>query len=213
ARITENLESNQAFLLSMLESGAEAEADIAAIEQRLKDSTTAEGRAAVASGGLREKLQRFEQDLHEIVGRNLDLRSQVETMRAALSVTEAEKERVAQARQLLGDQLQQVEDALTRVREEKRQLAVTVAELRGEIDSQHEQLAAAATIEADLKGEVSTLNGQLLAASGRQDGLQREIAGLQESLDTAMRHSEMLTGEREDLRLEVAELRQRMVDM
>src|SRR3546814_6977666 len=66
AQITENLESNQAFLLSMLESGAEAEADIAAIEQRLKDNKTEEVRVAVASGGLREKLQRFEGDLHEI---------------------------------------------------------------------------------------------------------------------------------------------------
>ncbi|MGE5768259.1 MAG: peptidoglycan DD-metalloendopeptidase family protein [Bacteroidota bacterium] len=213
ARITENLESNQAFLLSMLESGAEAEADIAAIEQRLKDSRTEEGRAAVASGGLREKLQRFEQDLHEIVGRNLDLRSQVETMRTALSDTEAEKDRVAQARQLLGDQLQQVEDALTRVREEKRQLEVTVADLRGEIDRSREQLTAAASIEADLKGEVSALSGQLLAADARHDGLEREVAGLQESLDTAMRRGEVLTGDREDLRLEVAELRQRMVDM
>src|SRR3546814_10418341 len=72
AQITENLESNQAFLLSMLESGAEAEADIAAIEQRLKDNKTEEVRVAVASGGLREKLQRFEGDLHEIASRNVE---------------------------------------------------------------------------------------------------------------------------------------------
>src|SRR3546814_17169828 len=34
ARITQKLESNQAFLLSMLESGPEAKADIPAIEER-----------------------------------------------------------------------------------------------------------------------------------------------------------------------------------
>src|SRR3546814_2713956 len=78
---SERLESNQAFLLSMLESGAEAEADIAAIEQRLKDNKTEEVRVAVASGGLREKLQRFEGDLHEIASRNVELRSEVDAMR------------------------------------------------------------------------------------------------------------------------------------
>src|SRR3546814_17977859 len=66
----------------MLESGAEAEADIAAIEQRLKDSETEEGRVAVASGGLREKLQRFESDLTGIVGSNLELRPRVDSLRA-----------------------------------------------------------------------------------------------------------------------------------
>src|SRR3546814_14283523 len=47
AQITENLESNQAFLLSMLESGAEDEADIEAIEQRLKDKKPEEVHVAV----------------------------------------------------------------------------------------------------------------------------------------------------------------------
>lgn len=213
ARITQNLESNQAFLLSMLESGAQASADIAAIEKRLKDSRTEQGRAAVASGGLREKLRRFEQDLHEIVSRNLELRSQVETMRTTLSATEAEKKRVAEARQLLGDQLQQVEDSLARVQDEKRQLEMTVAELRAEIARSNEQLTAAASIEADLKREVSALNGQLRAAAVRKDGMAREIAGLTESLETAMRRGKALENDREDLRLEVAQLRQRMVDM
>src|SRR3546814_17683450 len=69
----------------MLESGAEAEADIAAIEQRLKDNKTEEVRVAVASGGLREKLQRFEGDLHEIASRNVALRSEVDAMPATLA--------------------------------------------------------------------------------------------------------------------------------
>lgn len=213
AQITQNLESNQAFLLSMLESGAEAEADIAAIERRLKDSKTEKGRATVASGGLREKLQRFENDLHAIVSRNLTLRAEVETMRSALTDSEAERGRVAQAREMLGSQLQQMQDALAQVGEEKRQLELTVAELRGEIDQSRAQLAAAASVESDLRGEVAVLGGQLQAAERSRDGLQREIAGLQESLDTAMHRGEVLQDAREDLRTEVAELRQRMVDM
>lgn len=213
AQITENLESNQAFLLSMLESGAEAEADIAAIEQRLKDNKAEERRVAVASGGLREKLQRFEDDLYEIAGRNVELRAQVETMRATLSDTVAEKDRVARAREMLGVRLQQLEDALAAVREDKRQLEVTVTELRGDIARSHEQLAAAEGIRADLTSEIATLDGQLRQAGQRRDGLEREVVGLQDSLDTAMHHSGVLQGDRENLRLEVSELHQRMVDM
>ena len=213
AQITQNLESNQAFLLSMLKSGAEAAADISAIERRLKDNRTEKDRATIASGGLREKLQRFESDLHDIVSRNLELRSQVEAMREVLSDTDADKERVAQARQQLGDRLQQIEDALSKVSEEKRQLEVTVAGLRSDIAKSREQIAAAATVESDLKGEITALDKQLAAADERRDGLERQIAGLQESLDTAVRHGDDLQNDRENLRAEVAELRQRMVDM
>jgi len=213
AQITQNLESNQAFLLSMLENGAEAEADISAIEQRLKGSETEEGRVTVASGGLREKLQRFENDLHEIVGRNVELSAQVEGMRAALTDSEAEKDRVAQAREMLGGRLQQVEDALAALREEKRQLEITVAELRGDIARSRDDLVVAGSIQADLTNELSVLGSQLTAADERRDGLQREVAGLQESLDTALYRGGALQDDRENLGLEVAELRQRMVDM
>ncbi len=213
AQITQNLESNQAFLLSMLESGAEAEADIAAIEQRLKDSKTEENRVAVASGGLRDKLQRFENDLHEIVGRNLELRAKVETMREVLSHSEAEKAQVAEAREMLGRRLQEVETALASVTDEKRQLSLTVAELRADIASSREELTAARSIQNDLKGEIEVLGGQLIDGGKRRDGLERQIAGLQESLDNAIHRGDGLQGDREDLRSEVADLRQRMVDM
>src|SRR3546814_220533 len=213
ARITQNLESNQAFLLSMLESGAEAEADIAAIEQRLKDSETEEGRVAVASGGLREKLQRFESDLHGIVGRNLELRAQVDSMRAVLSNTQAEKERVARAREMLGDHLQKVEVALAQVSGEKRQLEMTVSDLRSEITQSREALVVAGAIQKDLESEIAVLGGQLRHADQSRDGLQRQIAGLQESLDTAIHRGDTLQDNREDLSLKVAEVSQRMVDM
>src|SRR3546814_13437747 len=114
----------------MLESGAEAEADIAAIEQRLKDNKTEEVRVAVASGGLREKLQRFEGDLHEIASRNVELRSEVDAMRATLSDSPTEKDRVAQARAMLGDRRQEVAAALAEVRGEKRQPAIGRASCR-----------------------------------------------------------------------------------
>ncbi len=213
ARITQNLESNQSFLLSMLENGAEADADIAAIEQRLKDSKTEEDRVAVASGGLRAKLQRFENDLHDIVGRNFELRTQVESMRDVLSNTEAEKERVAEAREMLGQRLQQVEELLATVTGEKQQLALTVAELRADISRSREQLAGAESVQAELKGEIALLGDHLAGADERRDGLERQIAGLQDSLDSAIHRGDGLLGERGDLSVQVTELRQRMVDM
>jgi len=212
-QITRNLESNQAFLLSMLEHGAEAESDIAAIEQRLKDNRTEENRVAVARGGLREKLARFESDLHEIVVRNLALRSEVEKMREVLSNTEAEKAQVAEAREQLGERLQSVQDALARVTEEKRQLSLTVAELRSEIDLSRQQLAAAETAQADLRDEITLLGGQLTEGQRRRDGLQRQIAGLRDALDNSLHRGGALRQEGDELRGQVAELRQRMVGM
>src|SRR3546814_9443313 len=96
-------------------------------------------------------------------------------MRATLSDSQTEKDRGAQARAMLGDRLQEVEDALAEVRGEKRQLEMTVGELRSDIAHSREELATAATIQSDLSGEVSVLAGQLQDAGVRRDGLQREV--------------------------------------
>lgn len=213
AQITRNLESNQTFLLSMLASGAEAEADIAAIERRLKDNTTEESRVTVARSGLRDKLKRFDNELNDIVGRNLELRAEVEAIRDALTDTEAEKARVAGAQELLGERLQALQESLARATDEKRQLSLTVAELRAEISQSRAQLTAAETVQETLKGEITLLGDHLADAGERRDGLQRQVAGLQESLENSLYLSDGLQAQRENLQGQVAELRQRMVDM
>src|SRR3546814_9069030 len=96
---------------------------------------------------------------------------------------------------MLGDRLQEVEDALAEVRGEKRKLEMTVGELRSDIAHSREELATAATIQSDLSGEVSVLAGQLQDAGVRRDGLQREVAGLQGGLGLAMQRGEVLGSE------------------
>ena len=64
-----------------------------------------------------------------------------------------------------------------------------------------------------MEGKQVMLGSQLREADKRRDGLQRQVAGLRESLDTAIHRGDSLQGERADLHAEVAELRQRMVDM
>src|SRR3546814_11348947 len=83
----------------MLESGAEAEADSAAIEQRLKDNKTEEVRVAVASGGLREKLQRLEGQLHEIASRYGEPRPDVDAHLATRSAQQTHQERAPEDRE------------------------------------------------------------------------------------------------------------------
>src|SRR3546814_12434934 len=85
ARITQHLESNHACLLSMLESGAEAEAALAAIEQRLKDSEPEEGRVAVAGGGLRATQQGFARDLPALVVPKPDPRTHGDRLQTGIS--------------------------------------------------------------------------------------------------------------------------------
>src|SRR3546814_18442037 len=86
---------------------------------------------------------------------------------------------------MLGDRLQEVEDALAEVRGEKRQLEMTVGELRSDIAHSREELATAATIQSDLSGEVSVLAGQLQDAGGRRDGTTREVEGRHGALGMA----------------------------
>src|SRR3546814_9008121 len=78
-------------------------------------------------------------------------------MRATLSDSQTEKDRVAQARAMLGDRLQEVEDALAEVRGEKRQLEMTVGELRSDIAHSREELATAATIQSRSEEHTSEL--------------------------------------------------------
>ncbi len=213
AEITRNLEDNQTFLLSVLRDGARAEAEISAIEGRLKGSETERDRVVVASDGLRTKLRHFENDLQEIVNRNTELRSQVEAMRGILSDDRSKKERVAEARVRLGQRLQQIEQNLEMMANAKRQLEITVVDLREDIASTREQWAAAEEVGVDLREEIIALEGQLESDLDRRDGLQRQIAALEESLENATQRGDVLQEDKQGLQTRVAELRQHMTDM
>lgn len=213
AQITRNLEDNQAFLLSVLKDGAAAEVEITAIEERLKTSETEQDRVVVASDGLRTKLKRFEGDLQAIVGRNIELRSQVQEMRGVLSGADAEQERVAEARVQLGQKLQQIEQQLQAMAAAKRQLEITVGDLRADIASTRERWAAAETVGAELREEVVALESQLERDADRRDGLHRQIAELEGTLENAIRRGDGLQDDKHGLQTDIAELRQRMTDM
>lgn len=213
ARITRNLEDNQAFLLSVLRDGAQAEVEISSIDGQLNDSQTEQERVVVASDGLRKKLQSFERDLQEIVGRNLDLRDQVENMRSVLMNAQPGKADVAEARITLGQRLQQVEEDLASMAATKRELRSTIQDLRAEAAEARQQWAAARSAGTDLRGEIDVLQSQLAAASVRHDGLLRERAALEDSLENATHRGDDLENDKQMLQTEVADMRQRVVDM
>lgn len=213
ANITRNLEDNQAFLLSVLKNGAQAEVEISEIERQLKGTETEQDRIVVASDGLRTKQKRFESDLQNIVGRNLELRNQVQKMRTVLSDSQTEKAKVDEARIRLGEKLEEIEEELAAMTASKRQLEGTVLDLRADIAAARQEWAAAQSIGADLQEEVVALHSQLDDAASRRDGLQRQQAELKNALDSATHHGDGLKNDKEVLQATVAELRQRMGDM
>src|SRR3546814_11829458 len=98
--------------------------------------------------------------------RNVELRSEVDAMRATLSDSQTEKDRVPQARAMLGDRLKEDEDALAEVRGEKRQREMTVGQLRRDIAHSTKERATAATCHSGLHGAASALGDPLQDAGG-----------------------------------------------
>ncbi len=211
AKITRNLEENQAFLLSLLEQEIDQELDIAAVEGQLKSSETERERVVVARDGLDDRLQQFESDLLEIADRNDSLRIQVAAMKDMLRSTRAERSEVAEARERLGRKLEQVEGELAKSLDVKRQLEVTVAELRDTLKDSEGKRTALVEVQKDLQQEIAALEGQLDQAGQRELALQQSVAQHQTALAEAKQKGDSLKLQRDQLDTRVAALNQRIV--
>lgn len=203
AQITRNLQSNQDFLLGLLNSGEASE-----LAGNLKSSDSEYARVAVARDSLRERLKAFEGELQDIALRNGDLHQKVATLQNALQWTEQERQAVTAARERLGLRLQETEQELALASASKTELETSVRTLLAELESreaanQHlatlrddenkaaaavrEQLIADATAErerliADANAERERLTGD---ASVERERLESEIAALESELDQA----------------------------
>jgi murein DD-endopeptidase MepM/ murein hydrolase activator NlpD len=211
ARITRDLEENQAFLLQQLEQDPDAARDIAAIESQLNASETERERVVVARDGLDEKLRQFETDLLDIADRNVSLQIQVTAMKQMLHSTLAERSEVAEARERLGRKLEQVERELAATSNVKQQLEVTVAELHQSLGQSEENRTALLDVQNDLQQEIDALEGQLEQSGVRELALGQKISEFEVALSEANQRGNSIEQQRDTLDARVVALNQRIV--
>ena len=172
SEITRDLESNQSFLLGLLEdSPARTETDLDAVTERLHESTEARARVVVAREALRERLDSFQGELQDIAGRNAELQAQVQLMNRSLRASEAERAQVAEARRRLGQRLRDTEENLTTVREQRDALSSRAASLESELEETKSRVAVLSTQRSQLTSQVEDLRANLAEAEQREAAL------------------------------------------
>ncbi|MEX0921198.1 MAG: peptidoglycan DD-metalloendopeptidase family protein [Rhodovibrionaceae bacterium] len=178
SEITRDLESNQSYLLTLLEERPEsAEADLDSVAERLQNSREARARVVVAREALRERLDSFQGELQEIAGRNAELQAQVQLMNRSLRASEAERVQVAEARRRLGQRLRETEGTLNATREERTALSGRVAQLEGKLAESEADVTSLSSQRQSLVKQVADLRTRLTSAQTREAEL---IASAQE---------------------------------
>jgi len=213
SNIARDLEKNQAYLLSLLAKSPGAGEDIKAIRRRLKASDDERARVLVAREGLREKMERFAEQMRDMGDRNETLRAQVAQVRSLVESSRADVNKVAAARERLVNRLAELESELAAVTENKQEIELALAGAR-------QDFAAAVESGRQLAEEKSQLNKQLAEAServqdsdGRRTVVEDQLAALQTSLAQEIDRNSQIENQREYLQRRVGGLEQRLVDL
>jgi len=220
AQITRNLQSNQDFLLGLLNSDGTA----AALAGNLRSSDSEYARVAVARDSLRERLEAFESELQDIAQRNGDLHEKVATLQEALQWTEQERQAVTAARERLGQRLQETEQELALASASKSELETTVRTLLAELEAReaaNRELAALREGETQsytsererLQGQILLLQDSLAEAGLHETDLERQIGALEGALSRALDRGLELARTRDSLEKENTSLEGLIVDI
>jgi murein DD-endopeptidase MepM/ murein hydrolase activator NlpD len=196
AQITRNLQSNQDFLLGLLNSGGSTE-----LAGNLKSSDSEYARVAVARDSLRERLKAFEGELQDIAQRNGDLHQRVATLQNALQWTEQERRAVTAARERLGERLQETEQELALASASKTELETTVRTLLAELESREAANQHLATLRDEENKSAAAEHDRLVSETdAERDRLVAEAAAEHQRLTSEA------TAERERLASQIAML-------
>ena len=204
--ITQDMEENQAFLLSLLEQDQTTAPAIAAIEDQLKSSETERARVAVARDSLRIRLDEFEGELQNIAARNSTLQDKVTHLKDTLQATEAERLEVTEAREQLGHRLQLTEVALSETMKSKDELLAQVGALQTTLAETEATRDSLEMTKRDLSDRIVSLESSLSQAMSRQAALEQQIGSLETALSEQVAANTGLTGERSQLQNQVASL-------
>ncbi len=213
SRITQGLEENQAYLLSVLKSSPGGRKELAKAKDQLKETGTEQARVVVARDGLRTKMRRFENDLRQIADRNITLQTQVAKMRSLIDASQAERDQVAAARERLSQRLVDVERELAEALTAKRAADNRMAGLSERFETTQGERNGLAETKARLENNIAGLKSEIEQDSRRQEELKNRVAALDEALSKAIDTNTDLNDKRDYLERRVGGLEQRLVDL
>jgi len=213
SNIAKDLEENQAYLLSLLAKSPKARGDLEDIRRRLKASDDERARVLVAREGLRQKMERFAEQMRESGDRNDSLRAQVAQARALVESSRADVNKVAAARERLVNRLAELESELAAVTDDKQGLETGVAGLEQELNAAAITRRQLADEKSQLNQRLAEVSQQMQVSGARQSELEDEAAALQASLAQEIDRNSQIENQREYLQRRVGGLEQRLVDL
>lgn len=212
ARLTQNLESNQAHLLALLEDHPDGAVESNSVRDRLSTSDSERARLAIARDALRNRLEEFDSELGLMAARDAELESEVAKMQARLGEFEVEENEVVAAREWLGRRLQDVETQLAQARSESEQLQASLDGVQAELSATEAARSTLTSENGELQQEIDKLGRRLAALDDQKGSLNQTMAQLEDSLEAATQQGEGLIEERDELTGRVAELDARLTE-
>jgi murein DD-endopeptidase MepM/ murein hydrolase activator NlpD len=196
-----DLEANQTYLLSLLESDANRFGEVGAIAEGLRRSEDERARLALAREHLREELRKFEKDLLSVASRSASLENEVTSVRELLRSTQEERAQVAAARQRLGERLKSAQESLAATQSDKSALEQRLASVNEEVERVQRLRAEDRELVSEMSRQVASLETQLKASENRKSSLLAELEGVERQLAAARSRGEGLV-EREQALLD-----------
>ncbi len=173
--------------------------------------------ADVASAGAgseaNERLARVEQDLREMVDRNVSLRLEIAKTRNKLRSTQEGRTAAVEARDDLEGRLGEVERNLADVSEARDRLRRDVDELNDELTRSRDEREALAEAENKLNDEIDDLEELIADASERETELNEKIGEMERILGQEVAKTVDLSADNDAQKEEIAGFEQRMADL
>jgi len=213
SNIAKDLEENQAYLLSLLAKSPKARGDIEDIRRRLKSSDDERARVLVAREGLRQKMERFAEQMRNSGDRNDSLRAQVAQARSLVESSRADVNKVAAARERLVNRLAELENELAAATNDKQELATGIVSLEQELNTAADTRRQLTDEKTQLNQRLAEVTRQMQVSGSRQAKLEKQAAALQDSLAQEIDRNSQIENQREYLQRRVGGLEQRLVDL
>jgi len=197
--ITRELESNQAYLLGVLEQNANLRKDLDIIQGKVKDTNLDRSQMAIVRETLKRRLDDFETDLNDATSENQNLETHVYVLRQRLETTETERDVVVEVRDALEDKIKSMRSEKRQLVENKRQLEDSLADLKNTLDIKETNIASL-TESHDLLTEKFTKTDKALQDStAKTTELSAKLLDTQTKLDESRQKNTQLLAQNDEL--------------
>jgi len=156
--------------------------------------------------GITRDLKDTEAHLRRLFSQNETLRENLSTTEVALRSSEAERQRIAAARQGLGGQLEALGDELSRMSGKNNALQAHIGTLRKHLEMVEAEKAEIAAERAALDDRLWSLHNELETSHGKVASLEGDVRALKSDLRTVILERSAIAADNDGLRGQVVRL-------